>query len=182
MKNINVILLVLLPFLVFSQKGKQFPDLEGETLEEKSVFLPKDTKGKVTLVGVAYSKKSDKLLKAWFEPTYTTFIEPPKSDFIPSFEHDVNIYFVGLLKGLAKAASGKIETVMNKKLDKKLHKYTVISKVKIKPYKQALKLGKKDLPYFFVLDPEGKIVYNTEGAYTSRKLQEIEAIVEKYQD
>ena len=37
--------------------GKMFPDMEAETVEDKKINLPTDTKGKYTLLGLAYSKK-----------------------------------------------------------------------------------------------------------------------------
>ena len=47
--------------------GKMFPDLEAETVEDKKVKLPEATKGKYTLLGLAYSKKSEDELNSWFK-------------------------------------------------------------------------------------------------------------------
>ena len=91
---------------------------------------------------------------------------------------DINIYFIGLLKGIARAASGKVEAKMTKNLDPKLHKHTVISQVNLKEYKKELGLGRKDFPYFFVLDENGKIIHHTEGAYTERKMSQIKELVD----
>ena len=38
--------------------GKIFPAMETQTIEDKTVMLPDDVKGKYTLLGLAYSKKS----------------------------------------------------------------------------------------------------------------------------
>jgi predicted transcriptional regulator len=48
----------------------------------------------------------------------------------------------------------------------------------LKTYKEALDFEKKDIPYFFVLDKDGKIVYATSGKYTSAKLDEVEEVLE----
>ena len=165
---------------VYAQEGTIFPNLDGKTVSGKNITFPQDTKGKITLIGVAFSKKSDKLLKPWFNPTYETFMaEPDPNSFFPTTAYDVNVYFVGMLKGLAKKASGKIESSMNKKLDPKLHKHTVLSPVKLKDYKKVLNFGAKDQPYFYILDSTGKIIYATSGAYSERKMEEITDAIEK---
>lgn len=181
MKRTTLVLILLIASVVSlkAQKGKQFTEIEGETLTGKSMTFPASVKGKVTLVGMAYSKKSDENLKTWMNPIYNNFINPPKSAFLPTFEYDVNIYFIGMIKGFAKAAAGKIEKEMEKGIDKKLHPNVFLYKGSIKEYKQELDLGKKDVPYFFVLDQNGKIIYNTSGNYSEKKLEEIRAILDK---
>ena len=59
-------LIVLLTFLVqFSPDiqaqvvGSQFPSMNTSTADGKVVDLPKDTQGKYTLLGLAFSKKSE---------------------------------------------------------------------------------------------------------------------------
>ncbi|UZR94627.1 hypothetical protein [Chondrinema litorale] len=173
-----IVLSLLLPISVFAQNGKKFPSIEGETLKDRKVVLPQDTKGKYTLIAVAYSKKSDELLKGWYSPMYRTFVEPPEVAFIPTDDYDVNMYFVALLKGIYKVADNKISNKMKSGIDAKFHKNMVIYTGKINDYKKQLNLGQKDLPYFFVLDKNGNIVYHTQGAYSDKKLYEIQSAIE----
>ena len=49
---------------------------------------------------------------------------------------------------------------------------------KLKKYKEELDFEKKDIPYFFVLDADGKIVFATNGAYSDAKMESIEAVIE----
>lgn len=163
-----------------AQKGKMFPDLSGKTLTGKNMKLPKDTKGKFTLIGVAYSQKSDKLLKEWFEPVYNNFIDQSHGSdgFIPTSSYDVNVYFIPMVSGIKQAAAGKIEDEMIKKVDKKLHAHVLLYKGAIKDYKDILELDGKDLPYFFVLDETGKIVYATQGEYSTKKMGDVEQMLE----
>ncbi len=179
MKSARLILAISI-FCLSAKAQKVFPYIMGETLEDNSITIPSDTKGKVTLVALAYSAKSDKYLKDWLEPIYRNFINPPSSTFMPSVPYDVNIYFIALLKGLAKSAKGKVESSLNKNLDPGYYKHTLISTDDFKPLKSALSLGRKDNPYFFVLDKEGKILYSTEGVYTKYKMQEIVDQVDKH--
>jgi hypothetical protein len=48
----------------------------------------------------------------------------------------------------------------------------------LKPYKESLDFEKKDIPYFFVLDVSGKILYATTGKFTEDKMDHIEDVLE----
>jgi hypothetical protein len=54
--------------------GKSFPDMQAETVEDKMITLPADVNGKYTLLGLAYSKKSEDELNSWFQPVFEKFI------------------------------------------------------------------------------------------------------------
>jgi hypothetical protein len=171
MKNsIFLPLFICVSLLAKAQVGKPFPSLTGTDLQDKSVTIPKDTKGKYTVVGVAYSQKADEALKGWFQPVYETFIY--ESDY------DVNTYFIGMISGIKEVAAGTIEKKMKKGVDPVLHKHMLLYKGDIKDYKDALGLKEKDTPYFFLLDKNGKIVYVTSGAYSDAKLEKAEEILE----
>jgi hypothetical protein len=158
--------------LSFSQVGQNFPDLIGKTLKDATVTLPTDTKGKMTLIGIAYSQKSQADLQTWFQPVYTNFIEESKGSLFPTESYDINIYFVPMTAGI-NIGAGKIKDYLNKELDPELQKYVLLYEGEIKGYKEKLSLGAKDLPYFFLLDEQGKIVYQTSGSYSESKMDQI---------
>ena len=157
--------------------GKMFPDLQAETVDDKKVTLPLDTKGKYTLLGLAYSKKSEDELNSWFNPIFSTFIQKTKG-LMAGFGYDVNVYFVPMFTGINAAATGTAKKKAAKDVDPQLLPYLLFYKGELKPYKEALDFEKKDIPYFFVLDAGGKIVYATSGKYTAEKMEEIEAAIE----
>ena len=84
MKIIGVIIFATFCSLNLSAQvtGKIFPALEAETVEDKKVKLPLDTKGKYTLLGLAYSKKSEEDLNSWFQPVFEKFLEEPFRPFV----------------------------------------------------------------------------------------------------
>jgi hypothetical protein len=177
MKKLFVIsLLILSSSILYAQAI--FPDLTGNTLLDAAVQLPKDTKGKYTLVGVAYSKKAEEDLKTWFQPIYYKFKQKSKDKGLFDFDYDVNIYFVPMFSGVNQAAAGKATKEMKKGIEPDLHPHVLIYKGNIKEYKEKLNLEAKDTPYFFVLNKEGKIIYTTEGKFTEQKLEEIEDKIE----
>lgn len=163
----------------FAQEGEQFPELEGTTLTDKTISLPADTKGKYTLVGMAWSKKAEEDLNSWMEPIYKTFMYKPEKPSLFSSDYDVNLYFIPMFTGVKAAAEGPVRAKAKKDMDKRLHQYVLFYKGSLKPLKEALDLDDKNKPYFFVLDDSGKVVYATSGAYSDDKLQEIEELLEE---
>jgi len=157
--------------------GKTFPSMIAETVDDEKVELPKSTQGKYTLIGLAYSKKSESELNTWFQPVFGKFIQKTNGLF-SGFSYDVNVYFVPMFTGVNAAATGTAKRKAAKNIDPKLLPYILFYKGDLKPYKQALDFEKKDIPYFFVLDPQGKIVYATSGKYTESKMEQIEENLE----
>lgn len=157
--------------------GKMFPDMEAETVEDKKVKLPTDIKGKYSLVGLAYSKKSEDELNSWFQPVFEKFVQK-STGLMSGFGYDVNVYFVPMFTGVNAAATGTAKRKAIKNIDPQLLPYILFYKGELKPYKEALDFEKKDIPYFFVLDAEGKIIYATSGKFTTDKLDKVESVLE----
>lgn len=178
MKRLLFLLLLSMVFHSNAQViGKMFPDLEAETIEDKRVKLPSDVRGKYTLLGLAYSKKSEDELNSWFQPVFEKFIQKNKGLF-EGFGYDVNVYFVPMFTGINAAATGTAKRKAMKNVDPQLLPYILFYKGELKTYKDALDFEKKDIPYFFVLNTEGKIIYATTGRYTGKKMEEVEAVLE----
>ncbi|RED92660.1 TlpA family protein disulfide reductase [Marinoscillum furvescens] len=169
--HLTLSILLLAAFTV--AKAQQFPALEGENLKHQSVNLPADVSGKHTLVGIALSKKSEKFLKGWFDPVYNQLIKEPESGTIFEFGFDVNVYFVPMLTGAKRPAYKKVMDKVEKDVDPKLHPHVLFYKGSLSTYKDALKIDNKNVPYFYLLDDTGKIIYATKGAYSRAKLQRI---------
>lgn len=161
-----------------AQVGKMFPNMEAETVEDKKVNLPQAVKGKFTLLGLAYSKKSEDELNTWFQPIFQKFIQKNKGIF-EGFGYDVNVYFVPMFTGINAAATGTAKKKALKNIDPNLLPYILFYKGDLKPYKESLDFEKKDVPYFFVLDKDGKILYATSGSYSQKKMDEVEGVLEE---
>lgn len=181
------IVLLSLSFLVWSPTlfaqlvGTPFPTIETETVEDKVVTLPQDAEGRITLVAMAYSKKAEKDLSSWLSPLFNTFIQQKVSGggLFADFAHDVDVYVVPMFTGIKAAAEGTAKRKAAKSIDEQLIPYVLFYKGKLKPYKEALEFDKKDVPYLFLLDSNGNIVYATSGAYTSQKMTDIEEKVDE---
>jgi hypothetical protein len=179
MKKLALLLLTVVLSITSEAQvtGKMFPDMEAETVEDKKVQLPQDTKGKYTLIGLAYSKKSEEDLNSWFQPVFEKFIQKT-TGLLAGFSYDVNVYFVPMFTGINAAATGTAKRKAIKNIDPQLLPFVLFYKGELKTYKQSLEFDKKDVPYFYVLDPTGKIVYATMGKYSDSKMSEIEDSIE----
>jgi len=157
--------------------GKDFPSMTAETVDDKKVNLPQDTKGKYTLLGLAYSKKSEDELNTWFNPVFSTFIQKQTGP-IQGFSYDVNVYFVPMFTGVNAAAAGTAKRKAIKNVDPQILPYILFYKGELKKYKDELDFERRDIPYFYVLDADGKIVFATDGPYSRAKMESIEAVID----
>jgi hypothetical protein len=183
MKKISnaFLLLIFCATISDAQVGDSFPELTAETVENKKVTIPDDTKGKFTLVGLAYSKKSEEDLNTWFTPVYNKFVRSAEdAGLFADFTYDINVYFVPMFTGVKAAAQGTAKRQALKELDESLYPHMLFYKGELKIYKEALDFEHKDVPYFFVLDKDGKIIYATSGAFSDKKLGAIEELIDDF--
>ena len=171
-RSVFLFLLFLLGFQLKAQINNIFPELSGNTLQGKEVILPVSTNGKYTIIGMAYSQKSDEDLRTWYQPVYDTFID--KTGF---FNYDVHMYFIPMVTGVKQVAAETIEKKLKQSTDPQLYANVLFFKGSIDAYKKPLNFDGKDKPYFYILDEKGIIVYFTSGEYNARKMEEIEAIL-----
>ena len=62
---------------------------------------------------------------------------------------------------------------VEEEVDKSLHPNILFYQGTLKEYKDALSIDDKDIPYLYLLDETGKIVYMTKGGYDQAKLQTV---------
>jgi hypothetical protein len=175
-KLIFLIFSIGLVFTGYAQEGKQYPSMSGQSLLNKTVNLPQ--KGKVSLVALAYSQKSEEYLKNWRKPLFDLFIQAPGTNLFEFDPYDANIKFVVLLTGANKLGAKKVFTALEENVQPHWQEHIVVVKGKTLNDYEVLDLGKskgeREIPYFFLMDKNGKIVYATSGAYTSQKQKELE--------
>jgi hypothetical protein len=187
MKKIAACLLVIaLITVAFKPKGgvegKMFPTMVCENYNGKKVNLPAETKGKYTLLGMAFSNGAEDELKTWISPVYNKFVvkvDASKADaFDAHTDYDVHLYFIPMFTGLNQLTSKQSKEKIKSHTDKELYDYLLFYEG-AKTYKEELDFEKKDTPYFFVLDKTGKIVYATTGKFDDKKLDKIIDIIEE---
>lgn len=177
----KVVIFLLLSQWVWAQKHELFPRLVAQNLQGAQVDIPGQTKGKATLLCLAYSQESEKELESWLLPTYRTFVERGHAVFESLYEEpSFQLYFVLMMSSIV--PEGKTEQLRFslQSIDKELQPHVLLYRGSITPYKKHLNMDDKSKPYFFILNPQGHIVHTTSGSYTPAKLNEIRQILEKY--
>jgi hypothetical protein len=178
MKKLFLVLILMLPSLmVQAQVGKKYPSMSGDNLVGKNISIPMSN-NKVTLVALAYSEDSEEYLKAWRQPLFDLFIQAPGTNLFDFEPYDANIKFIVLLTGIKKVVSGKVKSKLEENVKPHWKEHILVVKGKTLDSYPDLALGtsrdERKLPYFYLLDKSGKIVYHTSGKYTKQKQQELE--------
>lgn len=170
------VVFAMLAWVPSTQIEKKYPAMTGTNLVGESVSLP--STGKVSLVALAYSPKSEEYLKTWRKPLFDLFIKAPSTSLFQFDPYDANINFVVLLTGAKKVAGKKVKTKLEESVAEHWKEHIVVVKGKTLNHYQVLDLGKskeeKVLPYFFLMDASGNIVYSTSGAYSKKKFHELD--------
>lgn len=161
-----------------AQVGDPFPQMSGTSLTNEEVTVPAATQDKMTLIGIAFSKKAEDDLKTWFQPVWERFIkEADPNALIPEMKPDVNVVFIPMFTGIKRGASKPAIKKMQKGVDTKLHPNVMVYSGKMGDYDEQLKMTEKDKPYFYVVNEEGVIIYATSGKSSTKKMNEVEDLV-----
>ncbi len=179
MKTINAfIFITLLPVVLFGQVGKDFPLIEGQTVEGITISLPKAVKGKYALIGLASSLAAQEDLNTWLQPMYDNFIRKAEKGQLFDDSYDVFTYFVSIINGANKAASGSIKKRFKEQADKELLPLAIFYEGDLKPLKEYLSIKNTETVYFYLLDANGKIVHVVYGKYSTAKMEDIEKLLD----
>lgn len=176
MKNLLIVLALGLSTAVCAQKGSQFPPMSGNTLDGKPASIPFKN-DKATIVAIAFHKGAEDDLKKWLNPLYTTFIKKEKGaggNMDMAELYDVNFVFVPLIRGFKKVASE-----FKSGTEKEFWPYILdTEKSDMETTEKELKVNNNKVPYFYVLDKDGKVLEMVSGSYTDVKLEKLEDAVE----
>jgi hypothetical protein len=158
-----------------AQVGKIFPTIDGVSLTDKNMRLPTNN-GKQTIVAIAFNKAAEDELKKWLNPLYYTFIKKPKgsTNLDMSEIYDVNFVFIPMISGFKKIAED-----FKKGTDKEFWGYIMdTEKTDIKAQQKLLEIKDNKIPYFFVLDKNGKILDVQSGDFKEEKIDKLEEAVD----
>jgi hypothetical protein len=165
-------LAALLSFPAYSQAV--FPEITGETVNGETVTLPNKNAKKHTIIGLAYSQKASPLLEEWYEPAYLRFVAQHG---LFAGEYDADVYFIPLFVGLNKATYEPSMKRFRKSASPEIVDLVLFSKDDLEPLRATLGLDDKSVPYFFILDDQGRIIHRATGGFTDQKLEDMEDVL-----
>jgi len=175
MRNLFALLVLFLASGLFAQTSTNFPPIKGINLEDKTVKVPAGN-GNYSVVGIAFHRQAEDQLKKWLNPLYEAFIRKENSAGTMDMAelHDANFIFIPMINGFRKVAEE-----FKKGTDKEYWPYIMdTEKTDVKELQRQLGVDDNKIPYFFVLDPQGKIVASVSGTYSDKKLAVLEDAID----
>jgi predicted transcriptional regulator len=91
--------------------------------------------------------------------------------------YDVNVFFVPILTGTNVTFSASIKKKFKEAAQDDLKSHVLICDEDGKQIIEQLKMDHSEVPYFFLLDPQGKIIYQTNGHFTDEKFDKIDDLI-----
>lgn len=165
---------LLVSLCLSAQKGKVFPSVKGVMLDDKAAALPVKN-GKFTIVAIAFHRSAEDDLKKWLNPLYENFMKKEKGGNFDMAEiYDVNFVFVPMIAGFKKIAEE-----FKSGTDKQFWQYIMdTEKTDVKELQKQLGVEDNKIPYFLVLNNEGKIVESQSGKFSEDKLEKLQDAID----
>jgi hypothetical protein len=160
----------------FAQKAKLFPNITAANLNDETISLPADHEGKFAVIGVAFSEDAQDDLYTWGPHVYNMFID---KDGLNALVYDVEVNLLLLFTGVNKAAFNKAEKLIKEGTEETYRDNILLYRGEMGDYRDDLAMKDRKVPYVFVIDKKGSIIYSTSGRYTSTKMDEIAKLVEE---
>ena len=142
--------------------GMKFPNVTADSLAGTKESIPESCRGKVTLVAVAFLRESQGQLDSWLNPFYEKF---GKRDGFMFYE-------IPMISSGYKFMKFVIDGGMRGGIPQFKHKHVVTMYGDVEKYLTALNLDPR-YGYAFLLDREGSIAFQAQGAATGQSLQEL---------
>lgn len=150
--------------------GTNFPELAGESLAGQKVALPQAAAGKVTLIMLAFKRDSIPLLGPWLKAFDNAF----------GSNKSFTFYKIPMMKSaFAKQISSMINGKMKKDNPKELHGHIITYYGPIEDYMKSLGIIDEEKAYIFLLDKNGKIQWQSNGAEGQNAINDMIAAAKK---
>lgn len=141
-----------------------FPTVEGKNLQGTNYLLPKDFSGKVNVVILAFERSQQQDVNTWFVPLQK----------LSGQYNDLNFYEVPVITTYNFFYRLWINNGMKFGIhDGGVHRRTIVVYTDQEAFLKALETDPHSI-YLLVLDQSGKILWQTEGSYSSAKEEELQ--------
>src|SRR6185503_14010187 len=174
MKNMKSLVAFVLLAIAHVSSAQELPSFSGETLEKKTIHVPDDLRGRYSFLCFASSTKAQKALESWLDPVYNKFIA--KTGLMDEF-YDVNVFFIPVFKGANKNMQQTVRKKFDETAQQDVRGNVLFCQSELSAVIDALHMENESTPYFFLLDPEGKIIYRTTGYFSETKFDEIDDLI-----
>ncbi len=174
--NLNRFLVFLFILITPSICDSQIIDhFSGTTISNKKVEIPLIQKDKFSLLFFAISPKSQKDLESWLDPIYQKYIAKTG---IMDDAFDVNVFFVPLIKSTNTSLIELVKRKFRENTQEDFKSHILFLDTPSEKIISDLRLTDQNIPYIFLLNKEGKILFRSSGAYSDEKFDQIDEMIE----
>ena len=133
-----------------------FPTVLAKTLANRDIEFPKQIRGQIGLLFVAFEQNAQQQINSWLTPLIGTYLDSTQ----------VAYYEIPMISGAYKMAADFIDGGMRRGVPKNLHDRTATYYGPRDAFCSALNITDRSKAYLFVLDREGQIVFRAAGMAT----------------
>ncbi|MEQ1946975.1 MAG: hypothetical protein ABL995_07290 [Bryobacteraceae bacterium] len=149
--------------------GRPLPELKGEYLSGRDAVLPRDARGKVTLLVLGFTYKSRFPVEQYTKHFRADFGSNPK----------VTFYEVPMIGGMARMGKWFIDSGMRRGTPKADHENVITVYGGTNAWKKAAGVKSDEWAYLVLLDAEGNVAWQYGGIFDEAKYQELAAQVKQ---
>ncbi len=174
--NINNFIFFVFIFITPSICDSQIIDhFSGKTINNEQVAFPLVEKDKFSLLFFAMSTKSQKDLESWLDPIYQKYIAKTG---IMDDAFDVNVFFIPLIKTTNIAFSEMIKKKFRENTQEDFKSHIVFLDTPSEKLISNLQLTDPNVPYIFLINKDGKILFKSSGSFSDAKFDQIDEMIE----
>lgn len=150
-----------------------FPSVSTETIQGDVVKVPEAFEGSFSFIGVGTGKKSEDALRTWQVPVYNKFIA--KTGLMDGV-YDVKVCFLPLFTGAMKVTKNQVVEKLKANSEPLVLDHVYVYSGERSPFSNFGIDDKKE-PYFYLLNPQGKVVWKGKGAFKQVYFDRIDEIL-----
>jgi hypothetical protein len=157
----------------FSFAQDSFPNVETETINGETVMVPESFSGNFVFIGVGTGKKAEDELRTWQIPVYNKFIA--KTGLMDGM-YDVKVCFLPLFTGAMKLAKNDVIRKLKENNESLILDHVYVYSGDREPFSE-FGIDDKKTPYFYLLNRDGKIVWEGKGSFKQSYFDRIDEIL-----
>lgn len=143
--------------------GGFLPEIQGETLENKSLELPTACAGKITLIVFSFTKQGGNSAKQWRDSFEKEF----------GSNSNVNNYGVMFLEGVPRLLRGLVSSGIKKGIPTRMYPFLLRVYKNEKLWKERLNVSNDDDAYSVLLDSSGKVLWMNTAPFSENQFNEL---------
>jgi transposase InsO family protein len=166
-----VLIALFCPLMARAQKEVRFPGVTGENLEKRRFHLPEDLPGDLNIVLLGFQREQQGAIDTWIPAVRELCATSPA----------LRYYEVPVLQKMTPQAAEFINQGMSRGIaDKGDRERTITLYIDKAPFEKSLGIVSDAAIQVILMDRQGRIVWQGEGAYTPEKAKALASTAQEW--